>query len=154
MAPPPPPATGAPAPPGDRGALLSAIQGGARLRKAVTNDRSGSALSGRVIGDAAPPPHVNVGAPPPEPSSHGDSGAGRQSVDWYMGLAADQGSHVSRDPSLPSMGEEEEGKEANGHAAVPNIQIAHAAEETQVDPLADIDRNTGTCRFLSAWNSL
>ncbi|KAH9053752.1 hypothetical protein EDB87DRAFT_1650194 [Lactarius vividus] len=144
---PAPPAAAAPVPTGDRSALLSAIQGGARLRKAVTNDRSASAVSGRVIGDAGPPPHVSVAAsnPPPE-ISHPDPGAGanpsRQSVDWYMGLAADQGPHASREPSLPSMGEEEESKEANGHAAsVPDIQIAHA-EETQSDPFADIDRGT------------
>jgi hypothetical protein len=37
------------------------------------------------------------------------------------------------------MGEEEEAKEANGHA-VPEIQIAHA-EEAQSDQLADVDRN-------------
>ncbi|KAH8977407.1 hypothetical protein EDB86DRAFT_3237574 [Lactarius hatsudake] len=144
---PPPPAAAAPAPTGDRSALLSAIQGGARLRKAVTNDRSASSISGRVIGDAAPPSHVSVAAsnPPPE-ISHADPGAGanpsRQSVDWYMGLAADQGPPASREPSLPSMGEEEEDKEANGHAAsVPDIQIAHA-DEAQSDPFADIDRGT------------
>jgi hypothetical protein len=71
--PPPPPAppaptapaaSAAPAPTGDRGALLSAIQNGTRLRKAVTNDRSVSAFSGRVLGDVGPP----LTSVPPQPS--------------------------------------------------------------------------------------
>ncbi|KAI0044289.1 hypothetical protein FA95DRAFT_1497317 [Auriscalpium vulgare] len=158
---PPPPAMAAPAPAGDRGALLNAIQGGARLRKAVTNDRSSAPVSGRVIGDAAPPPHVNIAPrpvsppsppqmppqdphPPPPALSEEDSRANnRQSVDWYAGLAADHGA-ASREPSgLGSMREEDESepeKEGNGHAApVPHIQVASPEES---DPLDDVDLST------------
>jgi len=151
--PPPPPAQSVPAAPpvssptpaGGRNALLSAIQSGTRLRKAATNDRSAYAFSGRVLGDGAPP---HIGATPSLPAerSHSENNVepSRQSVDWYMGLAADHGTHSSREPSLPSMGEEVEEqarKEVNGHAApAPDIRVA-PAEEVESDPLEDIDRS-------------
>ncbi|GAA5879139.1 hypothetical protein JCM16303_001313 [Sporobolomyces ruberrimus] len=72
--PPPPPAVArAPMPklgggdPAERGALLGQIQGGLRLRKATTVDKSGPAVSGAVIGDASPPVQTYV-PPPREPS--------------------------------------------------------------------------------------
>jgi actin cytoskeleton-regulatory complex protein PAN1 len=154
--PPPPPAPPAPAAPvpvapiptGDRSALLGAIQSGARLRKAVTNDRSASAFSGRVLGDGAPHPSVstNPNVPPAESHPENNVHQSRQSVDWYMGLAADQGTRASQEPSLPPMGEEtdEQGcKEMNGHVEpVPVIQVAHS-DEVRLDPFEDIDRSTG-----------
>ena len=83
---------------GGMSALLSSIQGGAKLKKAQTNDRSAPAATGQIIGDAAPPSHIAPGAPvvrtpSPLPSATDDdfepSNPNRQSVDWYAGLAAD-----------------------------------------------------------------
>ena len=161
--PPPPPAPPvpvpvpvAPTPAGDRSALLGAIQSGTRLRKAATNDRSASAFSGRVVGDAVPHPNVNaISNVPPVEISHPENNVhqSRQSVDWYMGLAADQGTRASQEPSLPPMGEEDDEqdrKEMNGHMEpVPIIQVAHS-EEALLDPFEDIDRSTGMLPRLLA----
>ncbi|THH31859.1 hypothetical protein EUX98_g2302 [Antrodiella citrinella] len=141
-----PPAGGAPAPPQTMSALLSSIQAGARLKKAQTNDRSGSALSGKVLGDTAPPPHINTAvsadplSPPQSLSSlplpplvtGGDSSksSNRDSVDWYAGLAADGGNSHEH---MPSMAEEDEEPAA---APVPHIQV-----EDTADPLDDVDKS-------------
>ena len=118
-----------------RGALLSAIQGGARLKKAQTVVKT-AAASGKVIGDAAPPAHISETpreyAPEPkeddEPAFQGRN-ENRQSVDWYAGLAADQ-SHPAQAQmealSLETTREEPE----------PTTSEPAAAEE---DELADFD---------------
>jgi len=165
--PPPPPSappapvaptlSSAPTPAGDRNVLLNAIRSGTRLRGVVTNDRSASGVSGRVIGDVGPPPHVGA-TPiiPPAETSHPENNVdpSRQSVDWYIGLAADQGTHASQEPSLPPMGEEDgehARKEVNGHAApMPDIRVAHA-EEVESDPLEDVDRSTGMSCGVSCY---
>ncbi|KAI0312324.1 hypothetical protein OF83DRAFT_1146615 [Amylostereum chailletii] len=153
--PPPPPAPGPPPPPtaiaapassGGRSALLSAIQGGARLRKAVTNDRSSAPVSGKVIGDVAPPAHINTSVRPPSPpvatpvapplANDDSKNSNRQSVDWYADLAADH-SAVSREPSgLASTREEDEDEDTRHAGPVPSIQV----EES--DPLEDVDKAT------------
>jgi len=175
--PPPPPPPGPPPPPQTlaqlpqptevRGALLNAIQGGARLRKAITNDRSGSAVSGKVIGDAAPPVHINAAfnppSPPPAPTpaldhrtehSFSDSfnypsmlsedtkSSHRLSVDWYAGLAADHG--ASRTPTLSSMREEEEDAPANA-TPQPVFNVQDADGHGSADLMDDVDRSVGKC---------
>ncbi|TFK45949.1 hypothetical protein OE88DRAFT_1639082 [Heliocybe sulcata] len=165
-APPPPPPTSAsiPAPTGDRSALLGAIQGGARLRKTVTNDRSSAPVSGKVLGDAAPPEHINAAprlpSPPPivqpaaispDPAaaamptmpSMDSKSTNRQSVDWYAGLAADQGGAYQE--QLPPTIEEDEGYEVvDKESAVPDIQVSeHETNGTAgSDPMEDIDKST------------
>ena len=154
-APPPPPVT--PAASGDRSALLSAIQSGKQLKKAVTNDRSAAPVSGQVLGDSAPPPHINVvprPISPPVPVAPADPvsppvmqqqypapASKRQSVDWYAGLAADQGNHYA---PLPGTAEEDEEAVAT---SVPHIQVSeHVSEEAGgniEDPMDDIDKSIG-----------
>lgn len=167
-APPPPSAPSAPPPPsvniatpaptGNHSALLNAIQGGAKLRKAVTHDRSAAATSGKVIGDVAPPAHINAAprpsSPPaaiapaafvlpspqesiaeaPQMSRGSTSGhSKKESVDWYTGLAADQGAVHH----LPTTIEEDE-EPAEEISVMPEIQ----ASEATIDMMDDIDRST------------
>ncbi|KAF8589690.1 hypothetical protein K439DRAFT_300209 [Ramaria rubella] len=147
---PPPPALGG-APPADRGALLSQIASGTpRLRKTKTNDRSTAAISGVVLGDAAPPPHINTQLSPsrtaeslvPESftteSTEMSRHSNRQSVDWQVDLAAE--GYVA--PKIPVTVEEEE--EYETPVPIPDIHVDASATvqavETVKDPLEDVDQ--------------
>jgi hypothetical protein len=119
------------------------------LKKAVTYDRSGSALSGKVIGDSTPPPHITSTPPTYEPdtsflprTSEDNSNphlSHRQSIDWYAGLAADHGAPRDKELSLPATVEEDELEPTP--VSVPNIQIETIVDNN--DPLEDVDRSVG-----------
>jgi len=121
-----------------RGALLSAIQGGARLKKAATVDKSCPPVSGKVIGDTAPPAHINTAAPPSPPTPAADdsfapSNSNRQSVDWYAGLAADQAHPAaSHEAVLESTREEQEPK-LNGFAPAINVSNENGEDLSEFD---------------------
>lgn len=131
--------------PADRGGLLSAIKMGAGLRKAVTNDRSASSISGKVVGDAAPPPHISLtpqepvsrSVPAEDDSDRQQKANHRQSVDWYSGLAADAGPQAVAEPSpMPSVAEDEE---------PPMEQPAqNTSKGADDDELAEFDMATST----------
>ena len=93
-----------------------------RLKKAVTNDRSAAPVSGQVLGDTAPPLHINaaprpVSPPVPTLPPKSDSSSRKtQSVDWHAGLGADHGvGHVP----LPTTAEENEDGPEHGAASGP-----------------------------------
>ncbi|KAI6142281.1 hypothetical protein EDD17DRAFT_253805 [Pisolithus thermaeus] len=168
-APPPPPAPVAPAPskspapvapsaaPENRSALLSAIQGGAVLRKTVTNDRSAAATAGRVVGDNTVPAHINstprmpsppspslppapsateASEPPPVGLTPTSKHRPMESVDWFNGLAADHAGQVTPD-HLPETVEEEEYVED-----VPAIRVSEHVPDGDPDFMADVDSST------------
>ncbi|KAJ3879158.1 hypothetical protein F5051DRAFT_403673 [Lentinula edodes] len=152
-APPPPPMVGGgapPAAPGDRGALLSSIQGGLRLKPTKTVDKSGPQLSGKVLGESSPPEHITAAARPPSPPSPPPMAApeppvmnvkdNRQSVDWYAGLAADVGkTSVPVVPATIGEDAEYEPEPEQYHAPIPDIQVDVA--DPASDLMADINKS-------------
>lgn len=142
---------------GGMSALLSSIQGGAKLRKAETVVK-GVPEGGRVIGDAAPPPHITnapISVSPPTPQhqpltvEEDDDFQGRhdhrQSGDWYGSLAADQAhpahpaaehaGNLSLDPTR-----EEDEREDDRHLEPPVEQMA-ATSVSDGPSLDDVDQN-------------
>ncbi|KAJ3827567.1 hypothetical protein F5880DRAFT_1609212 [Lentinula raphanica] len=149
-APPPPPMAGGSSStgPGDRSALLSSIQGGLRLRPTKTVDKSGPQLSGKVLGDTAPPDHITTAVRPPSPPAPPSVAPvevpamsakdNRQSVDWYAGLAADAGKFAP--PVVPTtISEDAEHEPEQPHVPIPDIQVDVA--DPVNDLMADIDKS-------------
>lgn len=168
FAPPPPPqppvAPAAPTPvvaaPGDMSGLMRSIQGGLKLRPAKTVDKSAPPVSGRVLGDTAPPPHINLAPRPatppqsitpppvddylPTPAAMTHEGSSRssnrQSVGWFADRAADAGVEVQR---LPSTNEEDE-EDIYGEPPIPAIHVNEpSSEDAAPDLMADIDKTIG-----------
>ena len=170
-APPPPPAPSAPivtsGAPNDRGSLLSAIQGGKALRSTKTVDKSGPPVSGRVLGDAAPPTHINtvtrassppassiassypaahnnIPETPPMVNANASKSDNRQSVGWFADRAADLGGSPVIVDKLPSTLEVDE--EEFKPTPIPEILVDEPAEPTS-DLMADINKSVGMYAF-------
>lgn len=155
-------------PEGGRGALLSAIQGGARLKKAQTVDKSGPAVSGKPIGDAAPPAHINaapsIPSPVPTPREAENRfdedftprSSNRQSVDWLGGLAADQSRPGANFGEYNSLGstreEEEEGLTQMNGSQQPEIKVQD--ENGGAGDMDEFDMSLSESTFLRAVHSV
>ena len=160
-APPPPRPPSAPAAPtapiapvtapssNDVSALMQSIQGGMKLRPTKTVDRSAPPVSGRVLGEVAPPPHISASvqsvspsiAQPRIPPLITDTHSGhRQSTGWLADRAADVGAAPDEIQRLPSTLEdnEEDIYESPPILNIPKILV----DEPVNEPLmADIDKS-------------
>jgi len=160
--------TAAPAAPGDVNALMRSIQGGGALRPTKTVDKSAPPVSGKVLGDIAPPPHISdaprPASPPraptpprayPEtvPMTHDDGGRSshRQSVGWFADRAADLGTSPVDVQRLPSTAEDEEEDMYASYEAppapappapVPQIKVDEPSPEPMSELMADIDKSS------------
>lgn len=135
--------------PSSRGALFASIQGGVpRLRHTTTVDKSAPPVSGRVIGDAAPPSHISDAprehaapqAPLPQaPREEEDHSAtqrsvNRQSVDWYAGLAADADRSVAEPSGMAPVVEAEEPiEDSKAHGTAHPVKGADGDETSEFD---------------------
>ena len=164
-APPPPPAPSAPAAPAtpiasiapvaapsgnDVSALMQSIQGGMKLRPTKTVDRSAPPVSGKVLGEVAPPhnsasvqsmspPSIVQPRIPPLVSESGH----RQSTGWLTDRAADVGAVPDEIQRLPSTLEDDEEEDIyqSPTPSIPKILVDEPAIEPVSDLMADIDKS-------------
>ena len=156
IAPPPPPAAPSATPiapvaapsSNDVGALMQSIQRGMNLRPTKTVDKSAPQVSGRVLGDVAPPPHISASAQPaPAIQAHvsqvtpmvidnsSDSGH-RGPAGWQAEDAVDVGAApVELSPTM----EDDTYQPPATH--IPDILVDKPATEPISDIMADIDKS-------------
>ena len=162
-APPPPPAPLAPATSvaptapvaapssNDVSALMQSIQGGMKLRPTKTVDRSAPPVSGRVLGEMAPPPHISAALPSvsssvvqsPIPPLISSTKSDRQSTGWLTDRAADVGAIPDEIQRLPSTLEDDEEDiyQSPPTPNIPKILVDEPAIEPASDLMADIDKS-------------
>jgi len=122
------------------------------LKKAQTVVK-GAAVSGKVIGEAAPPAHISETprdyAPEPkdEEESFTSRNENRQSVDWYAGLAADQTHPAQAQMETLSLETTREEPEPASTEAQPEQQGG-----TEEDELADFDLTQSKYPSTFVWS--
>ena len=147
---------GAPTSGGGMSALLSSIQGGARLKKAQTVDKSQPPVSGRVVGGADVPDHINTAEPPAangrgheeeEEDDMVSRNPNRQSVDWLGGLANDHSRPAESAPQSLEPTKEEETPVGNGGGEM----NSNGNETGGGDDLDEFDLDTSKSPYTSCF---
>jgi hypothetical protein len=135
----------------DVNALMQSIQVGMKLRPTKTVDRSAPPVSGRVLGEVTPPPHISATVQPVSPSTVqpripplvSGTRSDRQSIGWFADRAADVGIAPDEIQRLPSTLEDDE---ENIHQSpptpnIPMILVDEPTIEPASDLMADIDKS-------------
>ena len=136
----------------DVSALMQSIQGGMKLRPTKTVDRSAPPVSGKVLGDVAPPPHISTSVQSVSPSVVqprtsplvADTQSGhRQSIGWLADRAADVDAAPDEIQRLPSTLEDDEEDiyQSPPTPNIPKILVDEPAAEPVSDLMADIDKS-------------
>ena len=134
----------------DVSALMQSIQGGMKLRPTKTVDRSAPPVSGRVLDDVAPPPHISATVEsvspvvqPRIPPLVSGTKSDRLSTGWFADRAADIGVVPDEIQRLPSTleGDEEDIYHSPPTPDIPRILVDDPAIEPVSDLMADIDKS-------------